>query len=368
MFHILTADFPPIEGGICTVTVRLAQTLNLLSVPATVYAPAIGDTRNGQEPWDFPVVRWPGYGLSTARFLGCAFGTWKHVRTAPLTDRIVSMNLGVGGVLSLLHAGNTTPPFDLFIYGFDLLKYRGRFPLERLCKMILNVTRRIYTISEFTENLVLSFGVPQEKTQRVPLAVDTDRYHPLRSEKSTSDPLILSVGRLIERKGHDVVLRALPGLLKEFPELRYVIAGQGPERIALESLAKALGIEQHVQFTGKVSDDELVSLYQNATLLVLPTRAQGASVEGFGLVFLEAAACGLPCIAGASGGVPEAVRHAETGLLVPPEDVTAFSEAVSALLKDPSLRESMSRNARRFSLVREQQWQQFVHDLAYRSP
>lgn len=136
------------------------------------------------------------------------------------------------------------------------------------------------------------------------------------------DKIILSVGNLVSRKGHDMVIRALPRLLDTIGKVRYLIAGDGPYRAELEDLASSLGVQGHVVFAGKVPDADLPDIYSLCDLFVLPSREQPEScdAERFGMVFLEANASGKPVVAGKSGGVGDAVLDGETGLLVEPRN------------------------------------------------
>lgn len=157
-------------------------------------------------------------------------------------------------------------------------------------------------------------------------------------------PSILTVGRIVAAegyKGHDRVIRAMPALLNCFPDLIYHIVGDGDGRPALESLVRVEGVEDAVWFHGIVSDADLNRLYADASVFVMPSKG-----EGFGFVFLEAMAHGLPVVAGNADAAPEAVADGETGFLVDPESVDEIIDAAKALLLDPVLRERMGRAGR----------------------
>lgn len=162
------------------------------------------------------------------------------------------------------------------------------------------------------------------------------------------EPVLLTVGRLVSRKGHDAVLRVLPELKRQHPDLKYRIAGEGPERSGLEALATDLGVRDLVEFLGPVSAADLPSVYRSASIFLMPVRDEGASLEGFGIVFLEASASGLPVIAGRSGGAAEALLDGETGILVPPDDPDAILKGVRRLLLDADLRRRMGQAGRRW--------------------
>jgi phosphatidylinositol alpha-1,6-mannosyltransferase len=176
---------------------------------------------------------------------------------------------------------------------------------------------------------------------------------------------MLTVGRLVSRKGIDTTLAALPALLPDFPGLTYVVAGDGPDRPRLEKLAAGLGVSGAVQFAGRVAGDRLPALFREAHLFVMPVREEtaGASVEGFGIVYLEASASGLPVVAAASGGAAEAVHDGLTGLVVPPDDPQALTAALRRLLGDADLRRQMGRAGRQW-VESEMNWDRAAREFA----
>ncbi|ABC23886.1 glycosyltransferase [Rhodospirillum rubrum] len=148
--------------------------------------------------------------------------------------------------------------------------------------------------------------------------------------------VVLAVSRLVERKGIDRLIRAFPAIAASIPEAHLVIAGSGPLGLSLEELARALGLgEDQVSFLGPISQERLVALYRLADVFALPCRTlANGDTEGFGLVFLEANACGTPVVAGGAGGTVEAVVDGETGLIVDGGDPQAIALAVNTLLAD----------------------------------
>jgi phosphatidylinositol alpha-1,6-mannosyltransferase len=145
----------------------------------------------------------------------------------------------------------------------------------------------------------------------------------------------LTVSRLVERKGHDKVLTALSFLKDKYPDLVYLIVGRGPLRKKLEELTESMNLSARVFFFENIRNEELPLFYRAADLFVMPSRElPDGDVEGFGIVYLEAGTFSKPVIAGRSGGVPEAVLHNETGILVDGENVGDIVKAVSALLDD----------------------------------
>jgi Glycosyltransferase len=163
-------------------------------------------------------------------------------------------------------------------------------------------------------------------------------------------PVLLTVGRLVPRKGVDTVLRALPLLRTSFPDLRYRVVGSGPYLERLMKLSHQLDVQGMVEFVGRVPESGLPGVYQNAHIFVMPVREEqgGASVEGFGIVFLEAAASGLPVVTTWGSGAEEALVPGETGRLVPPDDPAALAAVLLDLLRDAHLREAMGQAGRRW--------------------
>ena len=154
----------------------------------------------------------------------------------------------------------------------------------------------------------------------------------------------------MSRKGIDTVLKALPPLLDQTPGLQYWIVGTGPARSSLEQLAQELQLVHAVRFMDSISVSELPAVYQEATIFVMTSRTEyhAGSVEGFGIVYLEASASGLPVVAARSGGAAEAVIENETGLLVPPDDPQALAQALTRLLNDAALRQRLGSAGRRW--------------------
>ena len=202
----------------------------------------------------------------------------------------------------------------------------------------------IIVVSRFTQGAVLDM-LGEKQAGRLTLienGVDTAKFTPLPRKAALAacyelgDRFVfITVCRLLEKKGVDHALRAFAGVLRAYPETRYVIVGSGPFEDVLRDLADALGVASAVVFTGDVADAELAEHYQLGDVFVMPNRAlPNGDTEGFGLVFLEANACGLPVIAGRDGGSADAVRDGENGVVVDGHSVAAVQEAMLRLRGD----------------------------------
>lgn len=213
--------------------------------------------------------------------------------------------------------------------------------------------------------------------EHVPVSVvypgaDTAVFRPdlptqdLRERHGLGDrPVVVCVSRLVPRKGQDVLIRAMPHIRRRVPEAVLVIVGDGPYRPKLEAMAAELAPEGSVVFTGAVSEEELPRYYRLGEVFAMPcrTRLGGLEVEGWGNVFIEAAACGRPVVVGDSGGARESLVPGETGLLVDGRRVPEVAEAVASLLADPETAERMGR-AGRARVERAFTWERAAAELA----
>lgn len=228
----------------------------------------------------------------------------------------------------------------------------------------------VVAVSRFTRDYLISgFGVPTDKVALIPNGVDTARFVPrprradLVQRYGLADKrVLLTVGRLYARKGADRVIESLPALRREIPNLVYLIVGEGPYRVTLSERAESLGVSHAVIFTGELPDDELVDHYALADAFVMANREMpDGDTEGFGLVFLEANACGVPVVAGSAGGSPDAVKDGINGLLIDGNDPTAIAAAVGSILRDSNLAEQLSTTG--LTVAREADWSSRVSDF-----
>jgi phosphatidyl-myo-inositol dimannoside synthase len=247
-------------------------------------------------------------------------------------------------------------PYIIHTYGEELSTYGGNPRLLGWMQRVLAGASAVTTISAHSESLLHRVAGYERPIVLVHPGVNTDRFIPgggfgVRARlRLGQGPLLVTVARLMRRKGHDRVLEALPGLRSRYPSLRYLIAGVGPEEARLRRLVRSYDLAECVTFLGRVAPDDLVAVLQAADIFVHPNRElANGDVEGFGIVFLEASACGIPVIGGNSGGVADAVLDGITGFLVDPNDVDQIADRVITLLDDAPLREEMGRAGREWA-------------------
>jgi phosphatidylinositol alpha-1,6-mannosyltransferase len=236
----------------------------------------------------------------------------------------------------------------------------GNSTLWRFFRSVsLRGASRVISISRFTDSLMNAYRVKMEN-RRV-IHPGTRLFPDLPSPQGRARVfgpgaeevfVCLSLSRLVPRKGIDRVIQATALVVKQRKNFLYCIGGAGPDLARLRRLSAEHGVQKHVHFLGRVSDADLGACYANADLFVLPSRAsiEPPDVEGFGIVFLEAAACGTPSLGGTSGGIPEAVLDRETGFLVDPLDPEAIAEKILELMSDRTLLKAISDRARAHAL------------------
>jgi colanic acid/amylovoran biosynthesis glycosyltransferase len=202
----------------------------------------------------------------------------------------------------------------------------------------------------FTKNQAVKLGCNPSRICVIPVGLHIKNFPFYERHYPSEGPVeILTVGRLVEKKGYFYSLQAVARLIKNGFNIRYTIAGDGPLRNEMENLVNKLGISGHVTFTGKTTQQAVVQLYQRAHLFVLSSAtASNGDREGQGLVLQEAQACGLPVISTLHNGIPEGVLDGQAGYLVPEKDIDALTNAIQKLLERPALWPRMGRTGREF--------------------
>ena len=248
-------------------------------------------------------------------------------------------------------------PYSVIVHGAEVA-IPARLPgTRRLLRRVLDGAAGVIAAGGYAaQECERALGRPLP-AYLIPPGVDTDRFKPQtaaervearrRLELQIEAPTVVSVSRLVPRKGMDTLVRAAALLAGVHRDLQVVIAGRGRDRRRLTRLAASL--DAPVRLPGRLSDDDLVALYGCADVFAMlcRTRWRGLEQEGFGIVFLEAAAAGVPQVAGRSGGAHEAVSDGETGIVLDPATPQSAAEAIGALLDDPAHRREMGDAARR---------------------
>lgn len=351
----VTQDFPPDVGGIQTYSKELAPRLAAHCERFLVLAPARPGDEAVDAALDVPVHRLPVRpDLLVLRALphivrrtrhesfDVAFHVqWQTAFASLLARRLTGTPRRVAVTL---HGKDTVfNPFGLppLTWSYDALR-----------RTAIGGADHVLPVSRFLGRRARALGAAEADITVVPNATNPDVFYPdpapgLREELgATGRPLVLSAGRLVPKKGFDTAIRALNRVRREVPDVLLLIAGEGPERSFLDQLVRDLDLERHVHFLGSISQQELRHYYSEADVFLMAGRETTEDVEGFGLVYLEANACGTPVVGARVGGVPDAVWDEETGLLVPPDAPSATADALLRLLTSPALARRLGEQGR----------------------
>ena len=341
---VVTHEFYPRHGGIATFAEQIARAATDLGYDVEVWAQA---ARPGakEKSWPFRLRRLP---LKGTHGIGCQVRMMREMIVHRRRLRYATVYLPEPGPMLAMMLLQVVPGFRpkrlvLTFHGSEILKFY-RSPWKRwMTRRLIRRASRISVLTSFTHQLLCGrFPEAVGKTFLTPGALKSDFVHTARtqSHERQSRIIILTVGRLHPRKGQLFIIEALktlPAVQRE--SIEYWLVGSDSKENYEDRLREAASESGLVvRFFGRVPDEELARMYRQADIFAMTSIDHGHSVEGFGLVYLEAAAHGLPVVAHAVGGVPEAVVDGVTGLLVPPADRMALSTAFSRLISDEKLR------------------------------
>ena len=353
---VVTNDFPPRQGGIQTFVAALLDRRPPESLVVLASRSPGWEEHDAGLP--YPVVRRPTTMLlptrataraavDLARRYGCDsafFGA-----AAPLGLIAPALrDAGVGHLVGATHGHET---------GWVALP-GSRQLMQRIASRLDVLTY----ISDYTRSRLAPALDGRTRLAQLSPGVDVDRFTPgadgsaIRLRHGLGDaPVVVCVSRLVARKGQDVLVEGWPRVLARHPDARLLLVGGGPAESSLRRAVARQGIAHSVVITGPVPADELPAHYAAGDVFAMPcrTRRAGLDVEGLGMVFLEAAACGRPVVAGTSGGAPEAVQDGVTGHVVDPRSPEAVADAIAGLLADPARAAAMGRAGRTWV---EQRW------------
>ena len=363
---LVTNDFPPRAGGIQSFVHNLAVRQPAGSV--VVYASSWpgADKFDADQPFEvirertrvlLPTPLVARRAARLARSYDCDKVWFGAAAPLGLLAAGLRRRAGVRRVVALTHgheAGWAALPLARTALrrigrGTDVVTYLGEYTRTRLARALDGLT----------------------DLRRLAPGVDTELYHPavdgtgVRHRLGLADrPVVVCVSRLVPRKGQDMLIRAMPLIRRRVPDAALLVVGGGPYRAPLTRLARQVGVEREVVFTGSVPAAELPAHYAAGDVYAMPcrTRNRGLDVEGLGIVYLEASATGLPVVAGDSGGAPDAVRQGETGYVVNGRDLAELADRVGSLLADRDLARTFGAAGRAW-VEREWRWETQAHRL-----
>jgi phosphatidyl-myo-inositol dimannoside synthase len=377
---LLTYDFPPMGGGIARMMGELAR-----RYPAGTLVVSTGRYVGGSEVDAGFANVVDRIGVASARLRTLqGLLAWSR-RAAELAcsvrpEFVWCGNFKPAGYPARWVRQRVGTPYGIVFYGTELLLLRRRIRRSAIkrqtARALIGSAAVLVAISRWTRDLCFSvldeldFDRGSVDLRTVPLGTDPARFHPGIDSSSVRSRYgldrgrwLLSVARLTPHKGIDTGLRVLARLRERYPDLSYAVVGSGAQLPALQEMAQSLGVVDRVRFLTAVPDSDLPGLYNCAEIYCGLSRLTEGSVEGFGISLVEAAASGVPVVAGRSGGVPEAVHESETGLLVDPERLDEVCGALQTLLDDRALAGRFGAAGRR-AVETYYNWDRVTADLA----
>ena len=376
---LLTYDFPPIGGGIARWMAELARRYPAGSLVVSTGQQGDASDVDAGFPNRVDRLAIPSRRLRTIQ--GILLWSRRVAVLARSTDAefIWCGNIKPAAYPAKWTMERTGTPFGILLHGGDLLVLQHQVHQSAIKRKtaaaLLSSAAVLVANSEWTRDCCLTLlseldiDATPDRVRVVPLGADHEFFRPGLDTREVraryglgGGRWLLSVARLSRHKGIDTALQALALLRPRYPDLRYAVVGSGEEQEALAAEARELGVADRVRFLTDVPDRDLPALYNTAEVYLGVSRLMEQRVEGFGISLAEASACGVPVVAGRSGGIPAAVRDGETGLLVDAERPEAVAEALARLLDDVALRARLGAAGRR-AVESHYNWDRVTRDL-----
>ena len=352
----IASDFAPKIGGIAQFMYGIISQLPPEKVTA-IALPTPG-WQAFDEQQNFPIHRLNipfAWAESTSHTKWMLFHYFRQLQKIPDAGMVVCCHGNLTLMLAAYMLKKTRgTPFGVFLHGLDILGVRQR-RRWLLYKRLLQSADIIFPNSEMIKDAALSGGVSSTNIYLIHPCVNKDVLQINTASEQLRQSLglvekfvILTVARLTKAKGIDTVIQAMPQVLQVIPNAHYIVIGDGSARSDLEALASDLGIENHITFLGAKAHKEIADFYAMSDLFVMTPHENPdtINVESFGIVYLEANLFGLPVVASSAGSIKDAVKHEESGLLVPPGQPSSLSQAIIRLQQDSDLSQKLVKNGR----------------------
>ena len=369
---VLTENFPPVSGGSGRWFWELYSRL-----PKEQYLILADDVQGASEfdsTHQLNILRIPlkstEWGLKSIRGLKFYWRVFWQIRKIIKQHHITHLHCGRvihEGVTAWLLKLITGTPYLCYVHGEDVETAATSGEHNLMVKQVCKHAELLICNSHNSASIVkrLNYG-SDDKINVLHPGVDASLFVPSAADDEFKQQMgwqgrkvIITVGRLQARKGQDMMLRATALLKQQFPDILYAIIGRGECLESLKALTAELSINEYVQFLTDVSDAQMIQCYQQSDMFILPNRTIGNDIEGFGMVLVEAQACGKPVIAGDSGGTKETMLVNQSGLVIDCTDAQLISTMVAKLLADPKSSLQMGKIGRKH-VESELDWQAHV--------
>jgi len=358
---LITLDYLPGQGGIAQYWAGLKTFMPIDYF--FILAP-----KNKQEFFEKNVIRRSFYNdFIWPRWLLLLFHIFNLIKKENFKQFIAGQILPIGTILFFLKKIGYIKSYLVSLHGFDIYSLKNRKKI--LAQHVLKTADKVIVNSEFTKQVVLQYDIPLKKIIKITPCPQIGVNPKNAQEQRRNGKIILSVSRLVERKGIDTILRSLPYVWEVDQTIKYIIVGEGPDKDRLQSIVKneiVFELQKNVIFTGEINSTDLNNYYQKADIFILLPRDIQGDIEGFGMVYLEAGLYKLPVIATNSGGVADAVKANVTGILLPSNpDLKKIAATIILLIKNKQMRDAYG--LANFNYAKSFQWQKqaeiLIHNL-----
>lgn len=360
----VTNDFGPRAGGIETFIIGLIERRAFAST--IVYTSAQANSQEYDQMWE------KKYGVKvirdSSRILLPTPRVARRISALIKAEGISVAAFGAAAPLGLLaHSMKRSGIVRIvaLTHGHEVW-WAKVFPFNLLLRRIGTGVDSLTYLGEYTRQMISRPLTQSAKSAMIKIApgIDTDHFSPRNSAnlrqslQLSQKKVIVCVARLVHRKGQDKLIDAMPSILESISNAHLLIVGQGPYQSKLVKRVKKLGLEESVTFVGRINYEKLPEYICVGDLFAMPSRSRfgGLEVEGLGIAYLEASACGLPVIAGSSGGAPDAVVDGKSGVVVNGTDITAIAKTVIKFLRDPEGSRQMGQFGRNW-VVEKWRWE-----------
>ena len=356
---IITGHFPPSKGGgIAEWALGIARELPKLGHTTSVYVTHRKDRDLAIHKEEQFECR-PMYGRNWHEFhrFYAGYYMWKILKENPETIFIVT-TWGMAKAFNFLKKRYPKSKMIVVAHGLEITRLKSLRELKTMTKVVSS-SDLVLSVSKFTRDEIINRldRIDTNHVKFLPNGVDTNRFFPSKVDDAflqkynipVGSDIILTLARIIKRKAHDDVIKAIPDILTEFPKAHYVIAGPHRKKDSylhyLKQLTKELSVENHVTFIDFIPEEDLKKIYSASKVYVMASRTlhETGDSEGFGITFLEANACGCPVIGSYEGGIPDAVENEINGLLVPSDSPNDISKSIKKLFSNEDYRKNIAK-------------------------
>ncbi len=340
---LFTLEYPPFKGGVANVYGNIERYWSRFAAVDMGLSTDDNDTKlrvlHNNDGALLSKWLWP-------RWLP-AVGVLKRSVARQGIEHIIVGNILPLGTVAYRHFKKTGVPYTVFLHGMDLALAMKPGRKQLIAKMILDNAKNIICGNEFTASMVVGFMGDLIKAKLHVVHPGVNPEFPVNEKvleeiktkyNLVNKTVLLSIGRLVKRKGFENVIKALPEVIKNYPDLHYFVSGDGPEKMNILDYSMK---NKNITLLGRLSDEEKNAWLAASDIFIMPSYAEGEDFEGFGIVFLEANIAGKAVIGGRSGGVPEAIDDGVSGLLVDPHSIEDIAKAIIRLTGDPALRQKL---------------------------